>query len=95
MDGSPGNVPVLSTAAPLARPLCSFAFARGRCVQVRLNWETVEFFYFDHYRVPSRKLVGGKEPIYCREPGHNACMPDCRDPDAVCEVDPSIHDGLF
>eukprot|EP00927_Polykrikos_kofoidii_P043510 TRINITY_DN37574_c0_g1_i1.p1 TRINITY_DN37574_c0_g1~~TRINITY_DN37574_c0_g1_i1.p1 ORF type:complete len:1166 (-),score=166.04 TRINITY_DN37574_c0_g1_i1:150-3647(-) len=57
-------------------------------VGVRLSPEHLEHIFFTRYRTPVRKLFGGDGiSLRCFLPGHNACLPDCRDEQAPCEFE--------
>ena len=55
--------------------------------EVALSPEHLEHIFFVRYRTPVQKLFGDGIALQCFHPGHNACLPDCREPLTACEFE--------
>eukprot|EP00435_Cladocopium_sp_Y103_P049215 s460_g14.t1 len=55
--------------------------------EISLSPEHLEHIFFTRYRTPVAKLFGDGIPLQCFLQGHNACMPDCRDPNLPCDFE--------
>lgn len=63
---------------------------------VRVGPGHMEHIFFNRYRTPVRKLFGDGLPLHCLSPGHNACLPECRDPEIPCEFEDNfVHWDVF
>lgn len=64
--------------------------------EVRISPEHLHHIFFRRYRTPVRKLFGDGIVLQCFHPGHNACLPDCRDEDMPCDFeDDFVHVDCF
>lgn len=55
--------------------------------EISLSPEHLEHIFFTRYRTPVAKLFGDGIALQCFLQGHNACMPDCRDPNLPCDFE--------